>query len=50
MSLADYYFIKKNREVIFSIATNIYWVTTYCVAHGTLLNVMRQPEWEGNFG
>jgi len=27
------------------------WITrTYCIAHGTLLNVMWQPEWEGVWG
>ena len=28
------------------------WITNMelCAAHGTLLNVMRQPEWEGSLG
>ena len=43
-----------NWEIGIDIYTLLYlkWITnrTYCIAQGTLLNVMWQPGWEGSLG
>lgn len=39
MSLAYYYFTKKNKESTFSISTNIYWATTMCQAWSYVLEI-----------